>query len=178
MPAATRDMEVAKAAERSAALTRQLLAFARKQVAMRKVIDLNEVISGMTGMLRRLIGEDIALDWRPAPGDCPVPADPAQIDQIMANLCVNARDAITGVGSVVIETAGMTMDAAFCEAHEGARPGDGVRISVSDTGSGMDAEVLAPHGALDGGVLLLEKPFDGPTLARKVKEALGVRLRV
>ena len=136
-------VEVAKAAERSAALTRQLLAFARKQTAMRKVVDINEVISGMTGMIRRLIGEDVTLDWRRAPGDCPALADPAQIDQILANLCVNARDAIAGVGTVVIETAGVVLDEAFCEAHPEARPGDHIRISVADTGTGMDAEVLS-----------------------------------
>lgn len=136
-------LEVAKAAERSAALTRQLLAFARKQTAMRRVVDLNEVIAGMTGMLRRLIGEEVALEWRPAPGVCPVLADPAQLDQIMANLCVNARDAIAGTGAVTIETAGETMGDGFCAAHEGALPGEYARVSVTDTGCGMDGEVLA-----------------------------------
>ncbi len=136
-------MEVAKAAERSAALTRQLLAFARKQTVVRRMVDLNEVVAGMLAMLRRLIGEDIRLEWRPATGAWPVLADPAQFDQILANLCVNARDAISGAGSVLIETAGEVLDDAFCDAHKGARPGEYVRISVTDTGSGMDQEVMS-----------------------------------
>jgi two-component system, cell cycle sensor histidine kinase and response regulator CckA len=135
--------EIARAAERSAALTRQLLAFARKQTVTRRPMDLNEAISGMLAMLRRLIGEDITLEWKPGPDLWPVLADPSQIDQILANLCVNARDAIAGVGSVVIATAGLSLDSAFCEAHEGTRPGDHVRISVSDTGSGMDQDVMS-----------------------------------
>ncbi len=135
--------EIAKAAERSAALTRQLLAFARKQTATRRTMDLNETIAGMLDMLRRLIGEDITLDWKPAATVWPVLADASQLDQILTNLCVNARDAIAGVGRVTITTASLTLDGAFCEAHEGACPGDYARISVTDTGSGMDANVKA-----------------------------------
>ena len=135
--------EIAKAAERSAALTRQLLAFARKQTVARRTLDLNEAIAGMLAMYRRLIGEDVVLEWKPAPDPWPVRADPSQIDQILANLCVNARDAIFGVGRVVIETATLRLDRAFCDAHGGAQPGDYVRVSVSDTGSGMDTEVMS-----------------------------------
>ena len=135
--------EIARAAERSAALTRQLLAFARKQTVTRKAMDLNEAISGTLAMLRRLIGEDIALEWKPAAGLWPVLADPSQIDQILANLCVNSRDAIAGVGRVVIETACQTLDSAFCDSHEGAHPGNYVRVSVTDTGCGMTPEVMS-----------------------------------
>ncbi len=98
--------EIRKAAERSADLTRQLLAFARKQTVTPKVLDLNETVEGMLKMLRRLIGEDIDLDLAARAGSLwPVKVDPSQIDQILANLCVNARDAIAGVGKLTIETA-------------------------------------------------------------------------
>ena len=96
--------EIQKAAKRSADLTRQLLAFARKQTIAPKVLDLNETVAGMLKMLRRLIGEDIELAWLPGADLWPVKMDPSQIDQILANLCVNARDAIAGVGKITIET--------------------------------------------------------------------------
>jgi PAS domain S-box-containing protein len=130
--------EIRKAAERSASLTRQLLAFARKQPIAPRVLDLNETVEGMLKMLRRLIGEDIDLVWEPESGVWPVRVDPSQIDQILANLCVNARDAIAGVGKVTIETGMATLDNAYCAIHAGAVPGDFVRLAVTDDGCGMD----------------------------------------
>ena len=133
-------VEINKAAERSANLTRQLLAFARKQTITPKVLDLNETVAGMLKMIERLIGEDIQLDWRPKANLWPVRVDPSQIDQILANLCVNARDAIAGVGKVTIETDTTTFDAEYCLRHIDFVPGDYVRIAVSDDGCGMDQE--------------------------------------
>ena len=101
---------IRKAAERSADLTRQLLAFARKQTIAPKVIDLNDTVEGMLKMMRRLIGEDIDLVWLPGPALWRVKVDPVQIDQLLANLCVNARDAITGVGKVTIETDNVVLE--------------------------------------------------------------------
>jgi signal transduction histidine kinase len=134
--------EVRKAAERSADLTRQLLAFARKQTVAPKVLDLNETVSGMLKMLQRLIGEDIELAWLPGKDLGSVNVDPSQIDQILANLCVNARDAIAGVGKVTIETGAAAFDEAYCAAHAGFVPGDYVLLAVSDNGCGMDQETL------------------------------------
>jgi PAS domain S-box-containing protein len=130
------------AAERSAALTRQLLAFARKQTVAPKVIDINETVAGMLNMLRRLIGEDIDLLWCPGEDLPSVKIDPAQIDQLLANLCVNARDAIDGVGKITIETDRKTFDAAYCAAHPGFLPGEYLLLEVSDDGCGMDQTIL------------------------------------
>jgi two-component system cell cycle sensor histidine kinase/response regulator CckA len=135
--------EIQKAAEHSADLTRQLLAFARKQVVMPRVIDINDTIEGMLRMLRRLIGENIDLVWQPATGLWPVKIDPSQIDQILANLCVNARDAIGGIGRLTIETANRHLDAAYCALHLGAEPGEYVLVKVTDNGCGMDQETLS-----------------------------------
>ena len=135
--------EIRKAAERSAELTRQLLAFARKQTVVPKVLDMNETVSGMLKMLKRLIGEDIDLNWQPKENLWPVKVDPSQIDQILANLCVNARDAIAGVGKMTIETRNITIDKGFCAAHAGFIPGEYVLIAVSDNGCGMDKETLS-----------------------------------
>ncbi len=134
--------EVLKAAERSGELTRQLLAFARKQSVAPKVLDLNATVGGMLKMLRRLIGEDIDLLWEPCRELWPVKTDPTQIDQILANLCVNARDAISGVGKVTIETDCVSFDEAYCREHTGFVPGEYVLLAVSDDGMGMDKEVL------------------------------------
>ena len=134
--------EIQKAAERSAALTRQLLGFARKQTIVPKVLDLNESVAGMLDMLRRLIGENIVLAWEPAAELGPVKMDPSQIEQILVNLCVNSRDAISGGGRITLSTGEAILDAAACDGHEGAVPGDYVRLSVDDTGCGMDAEML------------------------------------
>ena len=133
--------EVKKAAERSAALTRQLLAFARKQTISPKVLDLNETVEGLLKMLRRLIGEDIDLAWLPGQGLWPVKIDPTQVDQILANLTVNSRDAIQGVGRISIETGNVTLDEEYCAEHAGFVPGCYVMLSVSDNGCGMDREI-------------------------------------
>jgi len=135
--------EVQKAANRSAALTRQLLAFARKQTIAPKVLDLNEIVVGLLKMLKRLVGENIKLDWRPDTSLWPVRIDPSQIDQILANLCVNARDAIADVGTIAVTTANATVDTEVRAAHPEAVPGDYVQLTVRDDGCGMDAETLA-----------------------------------
>ncbi len=135
-------LEIRKAAERSSGLTRQLLAFARKQTVAPKILDLNDTIHGMLQMLRRLIGENIDLSWRPGRGLGPVRMDPSQIDQILANLCVNARDAVAGAGAIAIETTGESFTPEHCAAHPAHLPGDYIRLSVSDNGCGMDKEVL------------------------------------
>jgi len=141
-PLFNRLQEIRKAAERSADLTRQLLAFARKQTVAPKVLDLNETIEGMLKMLRRLIGEDIELAWLPGTKVWPVKMDPSQIDQILANLCVNARDAIAGVGKVIIETQNAGFEDEYCAEHPWFAPGDYVLLAVSDDGCGMDPETL------------------------------------
>jgi signal transduction histidine kinase len=132
--------EIKKAAQRSSDLTRQLLAFARKQTIAPKVIDLNETIDGMLRMLQRLIGEDIDLSWIPRTDLWLVKIDPSQVDQVLANLFVNARDAIQGVGKVTIETDNVSLNADYCREHEGFRPGDYVMIGVSDSGMGKLGE--------------------------------------
>lgn len=134
--------EVRNAAKRSAGLTRQLLAFARKQTIAPKVLDLNETVEGMLKMLRRLIGEDIDFVWLPAKEVWPIKMDPSQIDQILANLCVNASDAIVGVGKITIKTNTATIDAAYCLDHPGMVAGDYVLLTVTDSGCGMDKETL------------------------------------
>jgi len=134
--------EIRAAAKRSADLTSQLLAFARKQTVAPRVLDLNEIIEGMLKMLRRLIGENIDLAWLPKAGVWPVKMDPSQLDQILANLCVNARDAISDVGKVTIETGNVAFDEAYCAAHPGFVPGEYVLLAVRDDGCGMDKETL------------------------------------
>jgi CheY-like chemotaxis protein len=138
-----RDLEtIIDATLRSAKLTRQLLAFARKQAIAPKVLDLNDAVAGMLKMLRRLIGEDIQLAWVPGAALWPVKLDPAQIDQLLANLLVNARDAIGGVGKVTVETQNATMDEASCAGQAGGVPGEYVLLAVSDDGCGMAKDVL------------------------------------
>jgi two-component system cell cycle sensor histidine kinase/response regulator CckA len=134
--------EIRTAAGRSANLTRQLLAFARKQTVVPRILDLNETVAGMLKMLRPLIGEDIDLVWRPGDGVWPVKMDPSQIDQILANLCVNARDAIAGVGRITIETGMTSFDPAYCAHYPECIPGEYVSLTVSDDGCGMDHETL------------------------------------
>lgn len=134
--------EIRKAAEQSADLTRQLLAFARKQTIVPKVLDLNETVTGMLKMLNRLIGEDIQLTWRPATDLWLLMFDPSQIDQILANLCVNARDSITNGGNITIETSNSSIDVDYCAHNMDAVPGEYVRLVVSDNGCGMDKETL------------------------------------
>ena len=132
--------EILNAARRSADLTRQLLAFARKQAAAPKVLDLNHTVEGMLKMLRRLIGEDIELIWQPDSQLGPVKIDPAQVDQILANLCVNARDAISGTGKITIKTEDVVLDQNYCAIHAGSMPGLYAMLSISDNGCGMDKE--------------------------------------
>jgi PAS domain S-box-containing protein len=135
--------EITRDAQRSADITKQLLAFARKQIIAPKVLDLNDALGGMLKMLRHLLGEDIAVNWMPGTHLWPVKIDPGQLDQILVNLCINARDAIAGVGEVVIETAKTTLDDAYCSTHAETIPGEYVRLAVSDCGCGMGKDVLA-----------------------------------
>ncbi len=135
--------DIQKAAQRSADLTRQLLAFARKQTVAPKVLDLNETVEGMLKMLRRLIGENIHLTWLPGKHLGRVRLDPSQIEQLLANLCVNARDAIHDTGRITVETGAVTVDDTDCAAHVGMVPGEHVLLAVSDNGCGMDTETLS-----------------------------------
>jgi PAS domain S-box-containing protein len=135
--------EVLSAAKRSTELVRQLMAFARKQLISPVVLDLNDCVSGMLKMLRRLIGEDINLAWMPGPALWNVKIDPSQIDQFLANLMVNARDAIEGAGRVTIETHNVLLDQDYCRVHAGSVPGAYVLLAVSDDGCGMEKETQA-----------------------------------
>jgi len=135
--------EILDAAQRSAALTSQLLAFARKQTINPRLLDMNETISASLKMLRRLIGEDFDLVWQPGTGAQMVRMDPIQVEQILTNLLVNARDAINGVGKVVIETKQVKFDEEYCARHVEATPGDYTLLAVSDNGRGMDQQTVA-----------------------------------
>ena len=135
--------EINGAAMRSADLTRQLLAFARKQTIAPKILDLNDTVSGMLKMLQRLIGEDVQLAWQPMANLWQVKMDSSQIDQILANLCVNAKDAIEDIGRITIETGNRIIDEFYCAVNAGFVPGEYVFLSVNDDGCGMDKETLA-----------------------------------
>ncbi len=135
--------EISKAAHRSVELTRQLLAFARKQAVTPKVFDLNETVAGTLKMLQRLIGEDIDLTWEPGEGPLMVCIDPSQLDQILANLAVNARDAISGSGRVRIETALVTLGMPQILQYRELSPGDYVLLSFRDDGCGMDEQTMS-----------------------------------
>ncbi len=134
--------EVNNAARRSADLTRQLLAFSRKQMVTPRVLNLNEAITHQHKMLRRLIGEDIYLQFIPGQDLWNIRLDPSQVDQVLANLAVNARDAIAGVGTVTIETANVTLDEGYTRRYRYVTPGDYVLLTMSDSGCGMDGETL------------------------------------
>ncbi len=136
--------EIRKAAERSAALTRQLLGFARKQTVRPRVLDLNATVAGLLDMLRRLIGEQVALEWCPGEALEPVHLDPSQIDQVLINLCVNARDAVGKDGRIVIATGISTFDANTRVAPGGGPVGSFVWLAVRDNGRGIE-EKLLPH---------------------------------
>jgi two-component system cell cycle sensor histidine kinase/response regulator CckA len=136
-------MEIHNAANRSASLTRQLLAFASRQTIAPKVLDLNQTVTEMLNMLQRLLGEDVSLKWHPFQNLWHVMIDPSQIDQILANLCVNARDAIKSGGTITIETGNSTLDEVYCSTHMGAIPGEYVTLALSDDGCGMDKETMA-----------------------------------
>jgi two-component system cell cycle sensor histidine kinase/response regulator CckA len=137
-PARARLDQVIKAAERAAGLTRQLLAFSRKQVMRLKVFDLNAVVADTQKMLGRLIGEDIDVVVHAEPGLGSVRADPGQIEQVLLNLAVNARDAMPKGGTLTLETGNVDLDQAYADAHPPAQAGPYVMLSVSDSGSGMD----------------------------------------
>ncbi|NTW48582.1 MAG: PAS domain S-box protein [Chlorobiales bacterium] len=134
--------EIGSSVEHSVNLTHQLLAFARKQTIIPKVLDLNDTIDSMLKLLSRLIGEDIELEWKPGPNLWPVRIDPTQVDQILANFCVNARDAISGVGHVTIETKNVIFDDAYCSVHTEAVSGEYMMLRVSDDGCGIEKDIL------------------------------------
>ncbi|MDR2550532.1 MAG: PAS domain S-box protein [Desulfobulbus sp.] len=134
--------KIHEAALRSADIVRQLLAYSRKQHIVPQTTDLNQTVNGILSMLRRLIGEDIELLWLPGSGLPAIKMDPAQIDQILANLCVNARDAIEENGTITIRTGRIFLDEAFCDEHHGAEPGDYIVLSVADDGCGIEPELL------------------------------------
>jgi len=135
--------EILKAARHGAALTRQLLAFSRKQVLEPKVLDLNQLITDMLKMLQRLIGEDVALTFAPTPSLGSVKVDPGQIEQVLMNLGINARDAMPNGGKLTIETENVELDRAYFNQHSSGTPGPYVLLAVSDTGTGMDSGTQA-----------------------------------
>ncbi|MGH2542269.1 MAG: ATP-binding protein, partial [Ardenticatenaceae bacterium] len=136
-------IEIQKAAERASNLTRQLLAFSRRQINEPKVFGLNTMIVDMDKMLRRLIGEDIELATLPQPDLGMVEIDPGQMEQVLMNLVVNARDAMPTGGKITIETANVTLDAEYARRTPDVTPGEYVALTVSDTGTGMTEEVKA-----------------------------------
>ncbi len=131
---------IEKTANRAADLTRQLLAFSRKQILQPVVMNLNAAVATMSEMLRRMIGEDVLLGTALDPALGWVQADPSQIEQIVINLAVNARDAMPNGGRLTLETANVELEGAYARAHVGAHPGPHVMLAVSDTGVGMDAD--------------------------------------
>jgi PAS domain S-box-containing protein len=132
--------EIASAAERASSLTRQLLAFSRKQMLAPRIINLNDIATENLKMLNRMIGEDIDLVMTPAPKLWPVRADSGQIEQVIMNLAVNARDAMPSGGRLTIETSNVTLDEEYARLHGPSKPGDYVMVAVTDTGVGMDPD--------------------------------------
>lgn len=135
-------LEIKKGAERAAQLTRQLLAFSRRQVMQPKVLDLNVLIENFIKMIHRVIGEHIHLEWLPGNRLGSVYADPGMLEQALMNLCLNARDAMPDGGSLSIETQNVRIDSEYCATHAWAKPGRFVLLSVTDTGCGMPEEIL------------------------------------
>jgi two-component system, cell cycle sensor histidine kinase and response regulator CckA len=133
--------EIEKAGQRAVSLTRQLLAFSRQQVLEPVVLNLNTLVSDMEKMLPRLIGEDIALKLELDPSLSQVKADPGQIEQVLLNLTVNARDAMPDGGKLLVQTANVDLDPVYAHDHPGARPGSYVMLRVTDTGTGIDPEI-------------------------------------
>jgi CheY-like chemotaxis protein/two-component sensor histidine kinase len=136
-------MEIRSATDRAAALTRQLLAFSRRQVLQPVVLDLNDVITDLQKMLGRVIGEDVHLLTKLDPSVGRVRADAGQIEQVIMNLVINARDAMPDGGKLTIETTNVELDEDYSQQHIAAEPGPYVMLSVSDDGSGMDEETRA-----------------------------------
>jgi CheY-like chemotaxis protein len=130
--------EITRAAQRAAALTRQLLLFSRQQVVQPRVLDLNETLAGMDRMLRRILGEDVELTSVPAPQLGRIRADPSNVEQVIMNLVVNARDAMPTGGQLTIETRNVDLDEVYAREHFGSAPGPHVMLAVSDSGTGMD----------------------------------------
>lgn len=139
-PSQSHLIEVEKAGNRATALTRQLLAFSRRQRLERKTLDLNNTIRDIVKMIRRIIGEDIDVSVKESIDVHPVFADPAQVEQVIMNLAVNARDAMLDGGQLVIDTRNATLDEEYCREHPYAKPGKYALMTVSDTGTGMDSE--------------------------------------
>jgi two-component system cell cycle sensor histidine kinase/response regulator CckA len=133
--------QIKKASHRAVGLTRQLLAFSRQQVVFPKNLDLNEVVQNVTTMLQRLVGEDVAMSFRPTVPIGVIHADPGQIEQILMNLVVNARDAMPGGGEIIIETGHAELDEHYVSQHTGSHAGQHVVLVVSDTGCGMDETI-------------------------------------
>jgi PAS domain S-box-containing protein len=135
-------LEIRSYARRAADLTRQLLAMARKQVITPRVLDLNATIASLLPMLRRLVGGEIQVVWRPAANLWPVRLDPGQVEQVLTHLCVNARDVIAGSGVITLETGNATLDEKSIMNPVETPPGDYVLLSVGDTGCGIDRQTL------------------------------------
>jgi PAS domain S-box-containing protein len=133
--------QITRAGARAADLTRQLLAFSRQQMLAPKIVDLNSSLDSMHKMLRRLIGEDIELRTLPTAGLASVKVDPGQIEQVIVNLAVNARDAMPNGGMLTIETANVELDATYAAQHPGVKPGPHIMLAVTDTGVGMDRDI-------------------------------------
>lgn len=192
--------EVLRAGERAASLTRQLLAFSRKVPTSPALLDLNAVLAGMEKFLRRLIGSDVEIVTRPAPDVGRVKADRGQLEQVIMNLALNARDAMPNGGTLVLETARVELGAEAAERHLGLSPGPHAVLSVSDTGTGMDRETLSrifepffttkPEGAgtglglsivwaivreAGGGVWVYSEPGQGTTFKIYLPEAPAAR---
>jgi nitrogen-specific signal transduction histidine kinase/ActR/RegA family two-component response regulator len=135
--------EIEKASQRAVSLTRQLLAFSRQQVLEPVILNLNTLVSDMEKMLPRLIGEDIALTLALDPALAQVKADPSQVEQVIMNLAVNARDAMPDGGKLIIQTANVDLDTAYTHQHPGSRVGSYVMLRVTDTGTGIEPEIQA-----------------------------------
>src|SRR5687768_15563005 len=134
--------EIVKAADRAAGLTRQLLAFSSRQVISQQAVALDQLVQTMQNMLQRLIGPEIQISTEVWPDLTPVLADTTQVEQILVNLVINARDAMPGGGKITIELRNLELDKIGVAAHPGLQPGDYVEMSIADTGSGMDAETI------------------------------------
>ncbi len=157
--------EINNAGYRSANMTRQLLTFSRKQPIEPRLLDLNNTINDILKMLYRLIGEEIKLIWTPRANLWPIYMDPIQIDQILMNICINARDAMADNGNLIIRAENVTLDEVYCQAHAYAKPGSYVMLTISDDGCGMDEEMLL-------------KIFDPFFTTKAVGEGTGLGLAV